>query len=233
MRKIWIVPAIAAAALVAVLGGKGVYSYYSGTAQTASTANVSVVNGGAKVGTDAGAVTLSDSKFNEEKAKKIQPGGMMPFAPTAKSNAEYTGWAILRVEVPKILAKVTENEQPKYYTMYTISGVDKNKWTLLGSDNVDTQDGGQSTKNPAVYYFGYNTTLGKGNTTSDLCDALTEKPFIYVAEDSSVKLQSKIVVKAAFVQSETNSTIQDAFSRVGHFDTDSNGQFITKKAENY
>ena len=194
--------ALMAALVVSVVGGVAAYSYFSGKAETKQ--NEFNLVAGEKNQNDAG--TIMEPGWDGG-GKAVAAAGLVPAQVVAKdpyivSNADWSAWAIMKVEVPKF----TEAPNAGKLTADLLNVNADNKWVLLKEEDSDNQK---------TYIYGYKEKLAGNNSTKAEDErARTSSLFdsFKIADDISLseKYTGAIKVSGTLVQTEGNASVEDA-----------------------
>lgn len=182
----------------------GAYALYTGLSEVSE--NQFTVKAGKLYETDQDKVgVIEEDQWNPENAKDMMPNQEIPKNPKFTSNAEYDAWCIMKVAVPTEFMKIGGEETGDVYDMVTLKGVDSTNWTLLKSMR-STNDGTDS-----VYFYGYNTTLSKGQSTSELFTSI----LVPDISELTNNVTDSVNVSVHLVQAEGYDTISEAFGTLG------------------
>lgn len=182
----------------------GAYALYTGLSTVSE--NQFTVKAGKLYETDQSKIgAIEEDLWNPELAKAMMPNQEIAKNPKFISNAEYDAWCIMKVAVPTEIMKIGGEDTEKVYDMVTLQGVDTTNWTLLKSLR-SSKDGTDS-----VYYYGYKTTLSKGEETTELFTS------IKVPDISELKsnVTDTVNVSVHLIQSVGFDSIHDAFDILG------------------
>ena len=182
----------------------GAYAVYTGLSEVSE--NQFTIKAGKLYETDKDKVgEIVEDQWNPENAKGMMPNQEVPKNPKFTSNAEYDAWCIMKVAVPTEIMKIGGESTEQVHDMVTLKGVDRTNWTLLKAQK-STKDGTDS-----IYYYGYKTTLSKGESTSELFTSI----LVPDISELSSNVTDTVNVTVHLVQSEGYDTISDAFDTLG------------------
>lgn len=182
----------------------GAYAYYSGISET--TENQFTIKAGKLDETNGEKVgVIEEDLWNPENADDLAPNQEVAKNPKFTSKAEYEAWCIMKVSVPTETMKIGGETTASVYDTVTLEGLDTENWTLLKEQKSNT-DGTDS-----VYYYGYNTTVEKDESTTELFTAIKVPDISELTENFS----DTVDVAAHIVQAEGYETVTDAFATLG------------------
>ena len=182
----------------------GAYALYTGYSET--TENQFTIKAGKLDETNSDKVgVIEEDLWDKTNAEDMMPNQEVAKNPKFISNAEYEAWCIMKVAVPAETMKIGGEETASVYDMVSLEGLDTTNWTLLKEQKSDTAG------TDSVYYYGYNTTISKGESTSELFTSI-KVPDISELESN---VSDTVDVSAQIVQAEGYETIAEAFAVLG------------------
>jgi len=107
--------------------------------------------------------------------------------------------------IPTKSMKIGGEDTASVYEMVTLENLDNENWTLLKAKKSDKEG------TDSVFYYGYKTSLSKGDETTPLFTAI-KVPNISELESH---ITDTVNVSVYTIQTEGYETIQDAFSTLG------------------
>jgi len=182
----------------------GAYALYSGISDTMEN-QFTIKAGKLNESDDSKIGEIEEDLWDPENAKDLMPNQVVPKNPKFISSAEYEAWCIMKVMIPTKSMKIGGEDTASVYEMVTLENLDNENWTLLKAKKSDKEG------TDSVFYYGYKTSLSKGDETTPLLTAI-KVPNISELESN---ITDTVNVSVYTIQTEGYETIQDAFSTLG------------------
>jgi len=182
----------------------GAYALYSGISDTMEN-QFTIKAGKLNESDDSKIGEIEEDLWDPENAKDLMPNQVVPKNPKFISSAEYEAWCIMKVMIPTKSMKIGGEDTASVYEMVTLENLDNENWTLLKAKKSDKEG------TDSVFYYGYKTSLSKGDETTPLFTAI-KVPNISELESN---ITDTVNVSVYTIQTEGYETIQDAFSTLG------------------
>ena len=143
----------------------GAYALYSGISDTMEN-QFTIKAGKLNESDDSKIGEIEEDLWDPENAKDLMPNQVVPKNPKFISSAEYEAWCIMKVMIPTKSMKIGGEDTASVYEMVTLENLDNENWTLLKAKKSDKEG------TDSVFYYGYKTSLSKGDETTPLFTAI-------------------------------------------------------------